>query len=62
MKILFIDTVHPLLKEQLEKMHYKCDTAYNKSKSEIASIIHHYNGIIIRSKCRLDKKFINKEV
>ena len=62
MKILFIDTVHPLLKEQLEKMHYKCDTAYNKNKSEIESIIHHYNGIIIRSKCRLDKKFINKAV
>ena len=50
MKILFIDTVHPLLKEQLEELNYKCDTAYNKNKSEIETIIHAYEGIIIRSK------------
>ncbi|MEC7646248.1 MAG: NAD(P)-dependent oxidoreductase [Bacteroidota bacterium] len=60
MKILFIDTVHPLLKEQLEKIHYKCDTAYNKNKSEIETIIHNYDGIIIRSKCHIDEKFIKK--
>ena len=47
MKILFIDTVHPLLKKQLEKLNYKCDTAYNKNKSEIETIIHDYDGILI---------------
>ena len=60
MKILFIDTVHPLLKEQLEKLYHKCDTAYKKNKSEIEKIIHNYDGIIIRSKYNLDSKFIDK--
>ena len=60
MNILFIDTVHPLLKEQLEKRNYHCDTAYKKNKSEIVTIIHNYEGIIIRSKFNLDKKFIDK--
>lgn len=62
MKILFIDTVHPILKKQLEKINCKCDTAYNKNKYDIENIIHNYNGIIIRSRFRIDKKFINKAV
>lgn len=60
MKILFIDTVHPLLKKQLEKLHHHCDTAYKKNKSEIEIIIKDYDGIIIRSKFNVDQKFINK--
>jgi len=60
MKILFIDTVHYLLKEQLEKLHYHCDTAYKKNKSEIEVIINNYDGIIIRSKFNIDQTFINK--
>ena len=60
MNILFIDTVHPLLRKQLEKLHCKCDTAYQKNKSEIETIIHKYEGIIIRSKFNIDKKFIDK--
>ena len=60
MKILFIDTVHPFLKEQLEKLNYICDTAYKKSKSEIEQIIYNYDGIIIRSRFKIDQKFIDK--
>jgi D-3-phosphoglycerate dehydrogenase len=60
MRILFIDTVHSLLKKQLEKLHYHCDTAYEKDKSEIEIIINNYDGIIIRSKFKIDQKFINK--
>ena len=60
MKILFIDTVHPLLKEKLEKLYHNCDTAYKKNKSEIEAIIKDYDGIIIRSKFNIDQKFINK--
>ena len=60
MKILFIDTVHPFLKEQLEKLNYICDTAYKKSKSEIEHIICSYDGIIIRSRFKIDQKFIDK--
>jgi D-3-phosphoglycerate dehydrogenase len=59
MKILFIDTVHPFLKQELEKQNYICDTAYNKSKAEIQEIIHNYQGVIIRSRFIIEKKFID---
>jgi len=60
MKILFIDTVHPLLKQELEKLNYNCDTAYKKSKSEIEENISNYQAIIIRSRFKIDKQFIDK--
>ena len=43
MKILFIDTVHPFLKEELEKQGYICDTAYDQSKDDDLQIIQHYD-------------------
>jgi D-3-phosphoglycerate dehydrogenase len=58
LKILFIDTVHPLLKQELSKNHI-CDTAYNKSKTEIQEIIQEYQGIIIRSRFKIDQEFID---
>ena len=60
MHILFIDTVYPLLKEELEKHYNICDIAYEKSKLEIEEIISDYDGIIIRSRFTIDKQFINK--
>jgi D-3-phosphoglycerate dehydrogenase len=60
MKILFIDSVHPLLKEKLEKQNHNCYTVYNKSKDEIEDIISNYEGIIIRSRFKIDQIFIDK--
>ena len=59
MRILFIDTTHPFLKQELEKQNYICDTAYDKSKTEIQKIIHNYQGVIIRSRFIIDKEFID---
>ena len=59
MRILFIDTVQPFLKQALEMQNYICDTAYEKSKAEIQKIIHNYQGIIIRSRFIIDKEFID---
>ena len=59
MKILFIDTVHPFLKQELEKQNHICDTAYAKSKAEIQEIINNYQGIIVRSRFKIDKEFID---
>ena len=59
MKILFIDTIHPFLKQELEKKNYICDTAYGKNKAEIQKIIYNYQGIIIRSRFIIDKEFID---
>ena len=60
MRVLFIDTVHPLLKKELENNGNTCDTAYKKNKSQIEAIISEYKGIIIRSKFKIDKAFIDK--
>lgn len=60
MKILFIDTVHPILKEKLEKLEHNCDTFYNKTKLELEKIINDYEGIVIRSRFNIDKEFIDK--
>jgi len=59
MRILFIDIVHPFLKQELEKQNYICETAYDKSKTEIQEIIHNYQGVIIRSRFIIDKGFID---
>ena len=60
MRILFIDTVHPYLKIELEKNLNICDVAYQKSKSEIEKIISEYDGIVIRSRISIDKQFLKK--
>ena len=62
MRILLIDPVHALLKDQLERLKYSCDTAYHKNKSEIEAIIHHYDGIIIRSRFNINQAFIDKAI
>lgn len=60
MKIIFIDTTHAILKAQLEKLSHTCDTAYEDNKAEIESIIHQYDGIIIRNRFQIDQDFIKK--
>ena len=59
MRILFIDTIHPILKQELEKKGHICDTAYEESKTEIQKTIYNYQGIVIRSRFKIDKKFID---
>ena len=62
MKILFIDKIHSYLKNELEKLNYKCDTCYKLSKVEIEQKIHKYHGVILRSRIKIDKQFINKAI
>jgi len=59
MKVLFVDTVNPLLIQTLESANIVCDSAYSKSKEEISTIIHQYDGIVIRSRFDIDKSFID---
>ena len=60
MRILFIDKVHPSLKDNLNKNHFVCDESYCLSKDEIEKTIHQYKGIIIRSRFIIDANFIEK--
>ena len=58
-KVLFIDTTHKYLIDQLEKKNIVCDFEFSKTKSQIEKIIAKYDGIVIRSRFKIDKKFID---
>lgn len=60
MKILHIDTNHPLLLKQLKEIGFKNDEDYTSSKEEILKKIHSYDGIVIRSRFKIDKAFLDK--
>lgn len=62
MKVLLLDTNHELLKKGLENLGCICDENYTSSKKEIEDIIHLYDGIVIRSRFKIDKEFIDKAV
>lgn len=62
MKILHLDTNHPLLLNQLKDLGFKNDEDYTSSKAEIETKIHNYDGIIIRSRFSIDKHFLDKAV
>ena len=60
MKILHIDSNHPLLIEQLNKLGCVNDEDYTSSKEDIEAKIHNYDGFIIRSRFKIDKAFLDK--
>ncbi|WP_298779431.1 2-hydroxyacid dehydrogenase [uncultured Polaribacter sp.] len=60
MRVLHLDTNHPLLLNQLTDLGFINDEDYTSSKSEIENKIHLYDGFIIRSRFSIDKRFIDK--
>ncbi len=59
MKILHLDSNHPLLLNQLNDLGYTNHTDYTSSKSEIEAKIVAYDGLIIRSRFNIDKQFLD---
>ncbi|MFZ4679189.1 MAG: 2-hydroxyacid dehydrogenase [Flavobacterium sp.] len=59
-KILHIDSNHPLLWEQLEQAGFHNEADFTSSKSEIETKIHNYHGVVIRSRFKIDREFIDK--
>ena len=59
-KILHIDSNHPLLWNQLEQLGFQNEADYTSTKEEIEAKIENYNGIVIRSRFKIDKSFIDK--
>lgn len=59
-KILFIDTTHPVLKDELTLNGFKCDYFPDYKREDFLNIIHQYQGVIIRSKILMDKEIIDK--
>lgn len=59
-KILHIDSNHPLLWEQLEHAGFHNEADFTSSKQEIETKIENYHGIVIRSRFKIDKTFLDK--
>ncbi len=59
-KILFIDSVHPVLMGDFIDIGFKCDYFPEYKKEDYEKIIHEYFGVIIRSKIKLDKNILEK--
>jgi D-3-phosphoglycerate dehydrogenase len=59
-KILHIDSNHPILWEQLAAAGFDNEADFKSSKAEVEAKIQDYNGIVIRSRFKIDKTFLDK--
>lgn len=59
MRILFLDSTHPLLPKLLEEQGHHCDLLYNLSEAELRAKMSEYEGWVIRSRFKLDKKTLD---
>lgn len=62
MKILHLDKNHPQLIEQLRSEGFDNNENYYAPKETIEQIIHQYDGIILRSRFKIDKTFLDAAV
>ena len=58
--VAFIDTVHSCLQEELSKQNFDCIDATYLSRNEIFEQLPSWTGIVIRSRTKIDKEFIDK--
>jgi len=58
-KIIHLDENHKLLKDELEKLGFKNYFDLKSNKKEIEKKISKFQGIILRSRIEIDKKFID---
>lgn len=60
MKVAFIDIVHPALEEILTKNGFECVDCSKISPNDLQKTIHEYDGIVIRSRFRMDESFLKQ--
>lgn len=58
-KILIADHLHPVFKEELEKLGFECDNMPQISREETLKILPEYLGIAIRTKFQIDREVID---
>ena len=58
-KILIVDNLHPLFKEEAIKLGYEVDDFPDFSRAQALSVIHQYVGIAIRTKFNINKEIID---
>ncbi len=59
-KILFVDTVHPLIEKEFIEMGFCCEHFSENTKEELGLIVHRHFGLIIRSKLKIDNYILEK--
>ena len=59
-KILHLDSNHPLLWDQLQAAGFHNTADFTSSKETVETFIHEYHGIVIRSRFKIDQKFIDQ--
>jgi D-3-phosphoglycerate dehydrogenase len=60
MKILHLDSNHPLMIEELTKLGFDNTEDFSSTKTEVEAKINEFDGIIIRSRFSIDKSFLDK--
>lgn len=58
-RILFLDSNHPSLIEMLREKGFQCDEDYSSPKEAIEKIISQYDGLVIRSRFKIDSAFLD---
>ncbi|RYG28302.1 MAG: hydroxyacid dehydrogenase, partial [Chitinophagaceae bacterium] len=61
-KILHLDNNHPSLIAQLRQAGFENHEDYTSSKVEVEAKIHEYQGIVIRSRFKIDRVFLDQAV
>ena len=59
-RVLFIDSVHPLIREELVAHGFSCELFPDQGKEDLMKSVHHYFGIIIRSRINLDEEILSR--
>lgn len=59
-KILHLDSNHELLWNQLEQAGFHNEADFTSTKEAVEDKIHDYQGIVIRSRFKIDKTFLDK--
>lgn len=59
-KVLFLDTVHPVLEERLTNLGFVCEHDHQSDKQTIEQKISNYFGLVIRSRFPIDQTFLDK--
>ncbi|MFM8916594.1 MAG: NAD(P)-dependent oxidoreductase [Bacteroidota bacterium] len=56
--VLFIDTVHPKLQEELQLHGFTCVDGYSASKEQLMQDWNNHIGVVIRSRFKIDHEFL----
>ena len=60
MRVLHLDSNHPLLLEQFEQLGFSNETDYTITREELLTSIHEYDGLVIRSRLPIDRELLDK--